>query len=1829
MKRFALSVLLFILACAGQAVAGNAGKTLDKLWKKVEDSMAEDRPQKTLKLLDDVIALSVKEHYPWDFCCAGITYYNLVMFRDWKLADSFEKKIIAEAEAFGSPAVEYFIKTEFSGWRVDSMLVFVKANADRLKSARTPEFCFGECPPGIHAPAEVTRAHAVLPDFVFKNISDDYELLLWMILTRARLAYRDCLSYEEVCGLMSAHLSGDSLNRGYLEFYIIAGINDERERIEAMEKFRDKYGISAISLYARSALLHNRFSDAADRMTSGQMHADSPREHADSLSDVFVRLRKDCGDFEKDRAKFVGREADVADGCDDIKALIAVLDDRNIAIRQDEGDTVSVILKNVSEAEFIMSVAGQESQTVFETKITNDSGHYYVADTFRIALPDADDGEYILRCRSGKISAESDCLLYSISGAYRHTADGLSVFAADFMTGEPLSGVRAEVFAGDSLALALDNLDFSVFIPIGEIYSGKEMTYLRFSRRDSNGYLRMSKMIPVLSESHSGGFSSDMTETEEKSDGMPCCRIFRDRSVYEPGDTVHFKGVLYDSDESGLTLWPEGREVELTFMTAFKNVLGKLSLKTDKFGSVAGSFPLPSDITRGRVSVSAKCGEETVSCSDADFIVEDIVLPAYTLDFDETDVVIVPGDTVTVTGRASCYTGHPISGANANYFVKSLYGDDHDISGDLDFSVDGRFSLTFVAGTRADTYKSYEISVLIIGEDGNPHTFDTTLSVSYRLWFDMTDHNAAEGEINIGGGSSSDFNVGYGSSIVSDNMAECEFCFRSASREVPGMKIAYAVSSGKTVLFKGEAVSGCPFVLDFSGCSSGDYVLEAECPVSFSMPGGKDSVIVVKYVHDFALLCDGEESMDTRFESVFKVCDAPGIVLQAGAGNGPVWAVAELFDENLRSLRSELVHLDGTGGMPGSLKTLSWEFKDSYPDNVLLTLFYFKDGVSCSFSHLYSRRDGKTADVPLEFTSFTEKTSPDSEVFCELKTIPDAEVLVAVFDKSTEDISGNEWMKIADSGSREPRMSTPAYPGVHSAEASGYPYLNYESAGRVLLKSRAMDSGSSFGEEYDWTNALPIAFAGHGMGLSETREDFSNTLAFLPFLKTSADSTVKFSFRTSDKLSTYIVSVFVHDRNLNNGVLRRDMLVSKDIMVSLSVPQLLYEGDMYQLKAAVSNASGDEASGLVSFRAFCGTERDSSCLLLAAERPVRLGPGEQTGEIFSVNVPPDVDTLGFHVTYDGGEGDGVFVTVPVFPAEQTLVESHSAVLLPGMSEDSLYSVLQSGFMNVSGYGAEYVRRDLASMLSDALPLRSELVGDDVLSLVESLYAASLAESLSGSSATVCDGDGVPYDVGALSMKLEKYVNSDGGIGWFAGMPSSPAVTACVLDMLGGLKSRGLLDSAGVNVGLLEKAVRYLDSLLFADEKSRGWRMNISLPVYLHIRSMYPEIKFDPGTAGRTDLRTFRQRVRECLDVRGENVLSGRILSKARRISSVMNLSAPEARGLAKELGLSGLRLRRLERNAARDMASLVEYAVPHASGGMYYPNAVMPFRGLMESELYAHSLLCDLLSDYSSESGSLSSGMRGIVPEDLSARAAGIADGIRIWIMVQKETQDWGDDPAFVNAAASVIDGLPSVGGTAILVAGQTYQKPFGDIRTSGNGISISRKYYLEKNASFRQTAFVDNPASVMLTTAAGVLRDGAVLQVGDIVTAVYSLRSDENRSFVRISVPYNASLRPVGQLSGVRNDILHQKGPHSRYYNTFWSPAYREIRPGRILYWLESFPEEESFIIEKFIVTQEGVFCSPVEEIECLYAPHYRANSGYGGKMYVGMTMSSGAGCE
>ena len=361
---------------------------------------------------------------------------------------------------------------------------------------------------------------------------------------------------------------------------------------------------------------------------------------------------------------------------------------------------------------------------------------------------------------------------------------------------------------------------------------------------------------------------------------------------------------------------------------------------------------------------------------------------------------------------------------------------------------------------------------------------------------------------------------------------------------------------------------------------------------------------------------------------------------------------------------------------------------------------------------------------------------------------------------------------------------------------------------------------------------------------------------------------------------------------------------------------------------------------------------------------------------------------------------------------------------------------------------------------------------------------------------------------------------------------------------------------------------------------------------MDIRAMWASVPFDltgveQKAVRRFRLKEFRRFARRYLTPGRYDYANGWILDKARRVRTLQNLLASEAGiTLGQEWGESLLTAVRFKKSIANDLISLEQYAVRHPSGGLYYPNAVLPYRGLLSSEVYAHTLLSGLMD-------------------------GPVSDGVRLWLALQNETQSWTDDPAYVDALQVILSSSDELLDRQIVTLTASGTIPFEDVKASGNGMRIARKFYLEQVVQVRT-------ASAALEQEGGKrteLKPGDMLQVGDKVIASYEVWSKENRSFVRIDAFREACFVPADQLSGpVRStSTVRVDGLWTRM-----TQCYRDVRVDRTAWWLDVCPEENTRWEEYLFVTQAGTFTAPVLTVESLYAPQYRANAGYVGPVTV-----------
>jgi uncharacterized protein YfaS (alpha-2-macroglobulin family)/aromatic ring-cleaving dioxygenase len=140
--------------------------------------------------------------------------------------------------------------------------------------------------------------------------------------------------------------------------------------------------------------------------------------------------------------------------------------------------------------------------------------------------------------------------------------------------------------------------------------------------------------------------------------------FFTDRSIYRPGQTVFFKGIMMQlggkAGEENKILPNQSTQVTLYDVNHQK--VNMLSLKTNDFGTFSGSFQLPVGRLGGRMRISNSSGTTHIS-------MEEYKRPKFKVTFNPLENSYRLNDNVTVNGLAHAYAGYNIDGAEVAYRV--------------------------------------------------------------------------------------------------------------------------------------------------------------------------------------------------------------------------------------------------------------------------------------------------------------------------------------------------------------------------------------------------------------------------------------------------------------------------------------------------------------------------------------------------------------------------------------------------------------------------------------------------------------------------------------------------------------------------------------------------------------------------------------------------------------------------------------------------------------------------------------------------------------------------------------------------------------------------------------------------------------------------------------------------------------------------------------------------------------------------------------------------------------------------------------------------------
>lgn len=241
---------------------------------------------------------------------------------------------------------------------------------------------------------------------------------------------------------------------------------------------------------------------------------------------------------------------------------------------------------------------------------------------------------------------------------HRYNAPVLKGQVLDGVTGQPVEGANVKIQMHQRNDRTRDLQDVAnVTTDQNGIYS------VKVQQRSRRHYITISKGDDNL-------FLLDNNHRRSMSDGrgvIARSSMFTDRSIYRPGQTIHFKVVCSDNNQrTGEYQVAPNEKLSVQLLDANHQLVETVELVTNEMGSAAGVFTAPQDRVTGRMQLkvdNSKYQGETL------IRVEEYKRPKFKVDVDKPEKSYALNDAVTVTGHAMAYNGAPIDGAQVTYRV--------------------------------------------------------------------------------------------------------------------------------------------------------------------------------------------------------------------------------------------------------------------------------------------------------------------------------------------------------------------------------------------------------------------------------------------------------------------------------------------------------------------------------------------------------------------------------------------------------------------------------------------------------------------------------------------------------------------------------------------------------------------------------------------------------------------------------------------------------------------------------------------------------------------------------------------------------------------------------------------------------------------------------------------------------------------------------------------------------------------------------------------------------------------------------------------------------
>ncbi len=709
--------------------------------------------------------------------------------------------------------------------------------------------------------------------------------------------------------------------------------------------------------------------------------------------------------------------------------------------------------------------------------------------------------------------------------------------------------------------------------------------------------------------------------------------LLTDRTIYRPGDTVHWQlfARTWKQGDATSTPWETKRELSFTGRAPSGKTFEEImQVKTSDAGTASGSFVLPKDFSgRLRVKFANSHLDTYINVFEYRANMLQMTLEASSK-YGRWD------EPLTLSGTLFDLTGTPADGASLTLTYTNEKNEKHKLTGVV--AANGTFSFTFLptlcATSEGDTMETLEVSIDAVasnGESTSEFKHFKLLRYGYQPELSISTWNV-EGE---------PFSVELLPLPLKGRWAE------------PVRAEVLPVVKGTLAIYR-DAYSAEAKPIQ-------ELPISSEAPISLTLPAGEykakfvSSDALTTY-ETFAVLpkthsptCFPERDalllFNRKLSSPVTVGDTlQGFAWTRSATPANVYILTAKGVHAVLPVETPLFELPITEALAGGFQVLLLGFDKSQ-----------------ILEETYRVSEVLPKPLTLTMTRFEEKTRPSTTQQWEL-TIndPTAEVLLTCYDAALDSVSPYSWRRVQ---LPRPTLGWFSYKSLFSQEAltfgetlprdfAGDYYqlwdededdasVSWDSENNRVMYDKSFGAGVGYYSEVITLSASACVLKAPAASAespekeppsARVRRDFSTTALWAPQRRVT-DNKVTYTFTLPDTMTTWKVMALAYTPDGRQGVLEQECIASAPVILKPYLPRFMRRGDTITAELAITNTTDTPLTTHVECNA---SQRQS----------IELPPKETRTLSWLLTAPQEGDN--FVVTFTSPE-DAVELTLPVLP----------------------------------------------------------------------------------------------------------------------------------------------------------------------------------------------------------------------------------------------------------------------------------------------------------------------------------------------------------------------------------------------------------------------------------------------------------------------------------------------------------------------------------------------------------------------------------------------------